>query len=185
MDEESIIQDVINGNEDAFRIIVDKYKNLIYVICKNIVKDPQEAENLTQETFLQAFQSLHRYEFKGFKNWIGRIAVNKSIDYKRKLLKRYEKEISYIEEVENVPNDEPSMQDRMIEDEERKKLLYFCGKLPDKYRIVIHKYYMENKSYREIAVEENISVKTVETRLYRGKKLLRENFREVRIDETP
>lgn len=174
-----IIKKAANGDKEAFRIIVEQYKNLVYAVCKNIVKDTYEAENLTQETFLQVYKSLHKYEYKGFKNWIGRIAVNKAIDYKRRLVSKQENEIKYIDEMEYLPDNKASIQDRLIEEERKREVICCCNELPHKYKSVIKKFYIENKSYKEIAAEENISTKTVETRLYRGKSLLRKKIEEV------
>ncbi|MCY6369911.1 RNA polymerase sigma factor [Clostridium ganghwense] len=174
-----IIKKAANGDDEAFRIIVEQYKNLVYAVCKNIVKDPHEAENLTQETFLQVYKSLHKYEYKGFKNWIGRIAVNKSIDYKRRLASKQENEIKYIDEMECLPDNKALIQDRLIQEERKREVICYCNELPLKYKSVIKKFYIQNKSYKEIAAEENISIKTVETRLYRAKNLLRKKIEEV------
>jgi DNA-directed RNA polymerase specialized sigma24 family protein len=71
--EELLIKRVINGDQEAFRSIVEKYQNLVFAICLNIAGQRQEAENLAQETFLQVYRSLPRYRNQGFKAWIGKI----------------------------------------------------------------------------------------------------------------
>lgn len=71
------------------------------------------------------------------------------------------------------------VQDLLIKEEEKALLAECLKRIPEHYQAVIRKSYEENKSCKEIAREENISVRTVETRLYRGKKILRQYFEEL------
>lgn len=71
------------------------------------------------------------------------------------------------------------VQDLLIKEEEKALLAECLKRIPEHYQTVIRKSYEENKSCKEIAREENISVRTVETRLYRGKKILRQYFEEL------
>lgn len=182
--EDLLIKSTISGNTDSFRTLVEKYQGFIFTICLNIIKDPHEAENAAQETFLRVYRSLHQYGFKGFKPWIGKIATNISIDLKRKKKASNIVEVSFIDEVENTESlKHISIQDEIINGEDRKKILTLCGELPNIYKIVISKYYIEEMSYQKIAKDEGISIKTVESRLYRAKKMLREKW-EVDSNET-
>jgi len=173
--DELLVEKTLTGDQEAFRKLVDRYKTVVYAICMNIVKDTHEAENLSQETFIQAYRSLRQYENKGFKTWLGRIATNKSIDWKR----RQRHKVVYLSEIEDtVPNDGPAPYDRMLKKEIRDQITLLCSQLPDRYGIVIKKYYIQSKSYKQIADEEGISIKTVESRLYRAKSLMRNKWKE-------
>lgn len=174
-----IIKKAAAGDKEAFRLIVEQYQNLVIAACINILRDFQEAENIAQETFLQVYRSLPQYRYEGFKTWIMRIAVNKALDYKRKKVRRKENEIISIDSVSFIEDGSLKVDDILIKDEKRQELLEKCNKLPSKYSSVIHKYYYLNKSRSEIAAEENISEKTVDTRLYRGRKLLKDMIKEV------
>ena len=176
--EEEIIRAVQNGDTNAFRSIVEKYQSFVMAICLNITRDKYEAENLAQETFIQVYRSLKNYQFKGFKTWIGRIATNKCIDYKRKMKRQTSHEVYYIDEVEYVPDERVSVQDNLIDKEDREKIKIFCDKLPEKYSGIIKKYYLYDESCKTIADEENISTRTVESRLYRAKKMLKAMWEE-------
>ena len=177
--EEIIIRKAQQGNQQAFRILVEKYQLLIYSICYNVVKDSQHAENIAQETFLQVFRSLPNYEYKGFKTWIGRIALNKAIDYQRKATELKKREVEYIDDVELiVATDGQNMEDELGRKEDIKKIGELCNQLPDIYRTILRKYYIKEMCYADIALEEGISVKTVESRLYRARKLLKEKWEE-------
>lgn len=128
---------------------------------------------------MQVYKSLPKYEFRGFKTWLSRIALNKAIDYKRKAASKAMEQSIYLVEVDKVPDNSLSVQDLMIAEEEKELLAECLRRIPERYANVIRKSYEDNKSCKEIAKEENISVRTVETRLYRGKKILRECFEEL------
>ncbi|SHH86755.1 RNA polymerase sigma factor [Clostridium grantii] len=169
-----IIKKAAKGDKEAFRIIVEHYKNLVFAACYKIVKDPHEAENLTQETFLKIYKSISQYRYEGFNTWVMRIAVNKAIDSKRKMIKIKEREINNVEVINFIKDPKLSVQDQLIKKEEAQQLIACCNELPDKYSKIINLYYIKNKSCQEIALEESINVKTVQTRLSRGRKLLKD-----------
>lgn len=179
MEEEFIIKSVLNGNINDFEQLVIKYQSLVFAICMNIVKDPLRAEDISQETFFQAYKSLGNYKFKGFKAWVCKIAANKAIDYKRKMKQNSTKNIICMDEslMQNI-EDSSNLQEDFIKRDERDRMQCLVKKLPPKYSTVIYKYYNESKTYDEIASEEGISLKTVESRLYRAKILLRKKWKE-------
>lgn len=182
--EELIIKNAAEGDEHAFRFIVEKYQGFVYAICLNILKDPHEAENAAQETFLKVYRSLSVYEYRGFKTWIGKIATTKSIDLYRKKAAFNKKEISLNDDFEQLcSNEYDSIHDIFSKKESNEKIRLLCSKLPDKYRIIIRKYYFDSMSYQSIAQSENITVRTVESRLYRAKKILREKWEVENSDE--
>ncbi|KUO65872.1 MAG: hypothetical protein APF84_01035 [Gracilibacter sp. BRH_c7a] len=178
IDHDIIVQRAVNGDQEAFRSLVEEYKNLVYVICLNVVNDHYEAENLSQETFLQVYKSLPKYEYRGFKTWLSRIAMNKALDFKRARNRVVVESVDFTE-IENVADDRLSVSDIIIQEEENALLGECLYKIPEHYGTVLRKSYQENKSCKQIAEEENLSIRTVETRLYRGKKVLRECFEEL------
>ena len=178
--EETIINNALSGNQEAFRSIVDNYKRYVFAIIFNITKNTEEAENVAQETFLQVYRSLSTYNTGSFKSWIGKIATNKAIDWRRKHSREVvNNKVVYLEDVkECIASEEDRIEDKMIKDEEIQRLKAICSELPPIYGDVIEKYFIRSMNYQEIADEEGVSVRTIETRLYRAKKLLRENWRE-------
>jgi len=177
--ENEVVKKVLSGDIDSFEYLVDSYKGLVFSIALNMTKDPFEAENLTQEIFLKVYRSLPSYEFRGFKSWISRIAVNSCIDYKRSQKSRVKETIIPPEELTNFSLDTgPPPEEFVIAKEEEDAALKVCESLPEIYRLVIKKYYIDSKGVRKIAEEEGISCKTVETRLYRGLSLLRKKWKE-------
>lgn len=177
--DELLVKKAIKGDDDSFRRIVEKYQGLVYAICFNITGQRQEAENLAQETFIQVYRSLSRYKNKGFKSWIGKIATNKAIDWKRKRCLENEGKVVYLEDIEEITTESNLIHDELVKKENTKKLLELCNKLPEIYSTVLIKFYIQSKSYNEISKEDGISVKTVESRLYRAKHAIRRQWKEV------
>ena len=180
-----LIEKAKEGNQDAFEQIVDLYKNYVYAIILNFIKDREEAENVAQEVFLQIYLSLPKYKSDNFKGWISRISSNKAIDHIRKKKTSFKEKPAEITEdlmqdIKNLKNETP--EEMLIEKEKTLELEKICASLPRIYEDTIRKFYLEGKSYEEISKEESVTVKTIASRLYRGKNLLRKKWREK--DET-
>jgi len=174
MDEKELIERAKLKDEESFKMLIDKYKNYVFAIILSKVSDYQEAENISQEVFIQIFLSLDSYKDDNFKAWIGRISFNKTIDYLRKKNKEIKEEIKSINfyKLEEILPDNKDPSYRILNNEKGKILLEILEKIPRIYADTIKKHYIEDKSYEEISREENTSIKTVETRLYRGRKMI-------------
>lgn len=179
--EKELIKRTLEGNDDAFAKIVDIYKGYVFAIILNFIKDNGEVENVAQEVFLQIHSSLPNYKMDNFKGWIGKIAANKSIDWKRKKASKFRDETT--ENTEYIIDREKreyhrTPEDILIQKEDRERINRICKSLPIIYKDVIIKFYFEEKSYEEIAKEEGTTKKTIASRLYRGRNILREKWRE-------
>lgn len=175
-----LVKKSLNGDEESFRVLIDRYKNYVFSIVLSKIKNYEEAENISQEVFLQVFLSLKDYKDDNFKAWIGRISFNKTIDHIRKARNKVNNEISEIDEdkIEEIfiDNKDPSKE---IENKELgETLIEILEEIPAIYSETIKKHYIHQKTYEEIAKEERISIKTVETRMYRGRKLIQEIWRD-------
>jgi RNA polymerase sigma factor (sigma-70 family) len=175
--EEIIIKNVLQGDTEAFRHIVERYQGLVFSICLNTLKNHFDAENAAQEAFLKTYRSLYQYNGKNFRSWIGRIATSCAIDLYRKM-KAKSQDIQLDERLGLGDLFQTTAQDLMIEQEDEKRVRHLYKSLPDIYKSVIKKYYIDGMSYQRIALDENISIKTVESRLYRARKLLKERWNE-------
>lgn len=180
-----LIKQTLQGNDNAFEKIVDRYKGYVFAIILNFIKDYGEAENIAQEVFIQVHTSLPKYKSNNFKGWIGKITANKSIDWiRRKKVKFKEQTMENAEMVMDRGglNGWETPEDILIEKEHQEKIHRICKSIPAIYENVIIKFYFEEKSYEEIAKEEGTTVKTVASRLYRGRNMLREKWREENYD---
>lgn len=179
--EELLIKRAVAGDEDSFNQIIEIYKNYVFAIILNFIKDYGEVENVAQEVFLQIYISLPNYDNDNFKGWVSRITSNKSIDWIRKKKSKFKEETLEITEV-LVENSEMSSvetpEQLLIKKEDSEELAKVLNGIPDIYREVLEKFYYKEMSYEEIAKEEDVAVKTIASRLYRGKNLLKEKWRE-------
>lgn len=176
MENESLlIEKAALGDEESFSILINNYKNYVFAIILNFIKNYDEAENVAQDVFFQIFVSLPKYDQNNFKAWLGRIATNKSIDWLRKKKAKFNEEA--LEEDNNSVDAAANPEIILLEKYKREKLKKALDCMPDIYRVTLEKFYFREKSYEAIAEEEDVTIKTVASRLYRAKILLREKWR--------
>ncbi|MDE5910376.1 MAG: RNA polymerase sigma factor [Lachnospiraceae bacterium] len=154
--------------------LIDTYDKLVFSICYKLTGDYFAAEDLTQETFLSAFQKYGTFDGENEKAWICRIATNKSIDYLRSASRR------------NVPVEDTffeltveqrgSPEEICIEEEVKSQLEKKCNALKPPYNEVARAYYLEERSPKEIAAKQGKSIKTVQTQIYRAKQMLKKIY---------
>ena len=182
MSEESVlIEKASRGDKESFERIINTYKNYVFAIILNFIKDNEEAQNISQEVFLQVYVSLPNFKEDNFKAWISRITTNKSIDYLRRKRSRVkEVEIEKLEGLdlsyERKQDDQPEL--LLINKENKEEIKREIENLPEIYRESINKFYFEEKSYEQIALDQGVSKKTIESRLYRARLLLKKNWRD-------
>jgi RNA polymerase sigma factor (sigma-70 family) len=157
--------------------LVEKYRNDVFRTIFAVLRDQKEAEDAAQEVFLKIFTSLPHYENQGFKTWMTRIAVNHAIDVKRKLVRRKEEAVeSHEQQAIGTPKD--NVEKELIETERQRLVRKKLNELPDNYRDVIYGFYIAEKSYQELADEQKVQVKTIETKLYRARLWMKKNWKE-------
>jgi RNA polymerase sigma-70 factor, ECF subfamily len=177
MTDTEIINIILHGSRDKFRVLVEKYQSMVFHICMGFVHDKDDADDLTQEVFIQTYQSLS--SFKGdsaFSTWIYRIAVNASLNMVRKnsrfrILNRLdslfgnEKE----KEVSLSVHDHEDPESILIRYEKSKWIQSALDSLPENQRtaIVLTKY--DSLSQKEIAEIMKISEGAVESLIQRAK----------------
>lgn len=176
-----MIKKAARGHNESFESLVNAYKGYIFAIILTFIKENEEAENVSQEVFLQIYISLPKFQEDNFKAWISRIATNKSIDYLRKKRSRIKESKLEALEVMDIKEDIRQVtnpESLLINKEKKEEIRSEIEKLPQIYAQTIRKFYLEEKSYEEIALEENIPIKTVESRIYRGRILLKKKWRD-------
>lgn len=172
-----LIGKILSGNDHAFRLLVEKYRNDVFRTIFAILRDKKEAEDAAQEVFIKIYTSLPSYENQGFKTWMTRIAVNHAIDVRRKQGRRRE-DVS-----EDVENDifgqvKGSLETEIVLKERRELVREKLNELPDNYRDVIYGFYIAEKSYEQLALEQNVQIKTIETKLYRARHWMKRHWKE-------
>lgn len=177
MSDKQIVETVLRGDINAFSEVVERYKGLIYSICLKILRNPSEAENAAQESFTKIYIALSNYNEGSFKSWICTISYRTAIDYFRKgsKYKIYENDISDMEEY--LEGDKGDLLEKIVEDETNEQMGNIIELLPDKYKMIIQDFYFMGKSHKQISLERNVAIKTIESRLYRARNLIKKKWR--------
>lgn len=162
--------------DDDFSGMVEQYQRLIYTICYQFVKHHHTAEDLTQETFVSAYQHMASCPRHNLKPWLARIAANKAKDY---LKSAYHRRVTAAGE-DGLPEDgaalfiQPALPEELaIQQEGALAVTKQIDALKEPYLMVATMYFIEEQTVDEIAVRLNRPAKTVHTQLYRAKKMLR------------
>jgi RNA polymerase sigma-70 factor (ECF subfamily) len=178
--DETLLSRYKAGDERAFRALVERYAASIYNLAFRFLRDPMEAENVTQETFLRVVSALDRVRLdRPFKPYLFRVAVNLCRDLARKkrpiLLDdvRGDGDAAIGEAGENVEGDAVPLWERVQEQELHSRLDAAIGMLPPIYQAVVTLRYAEEFSYAEIAQTLDLPLNTVRTHLRRAKIRLR------------
>jgi RNA polymerase sigma-70 factor (ECF subfamily) len=158
-----------NGDGKAQRELYHLYAKQMYNVCMRIVNHVGEAEDILQESFVEAFRRMK--DFRGdatFGSWIKRIVVNRSINsLRKKRLNLFEG----TEWLEHIADDEGGGEERNLD---AMKLMKLVGELPDGYRLVLSLYLFEDYKHSEIAALLNITESTSKSQYNRAKARIRE-----------
>ncbi|MEW5783760.1 MAG: sigma-70 family RNA polymerase sigma factor [Bacillota bacterium] len=174
-------QDWINkaagGDDEAFSLLVKHYKGYLMAVILPIVRDPDQAQDVLQETFWQVYRSLPAFRGGELKVWLARIAAHKAVDWCRRAERR-RAETAFASPEEHGKAGTRSAEDECLDAMTRNRLTALFNNLPPPYRLTMAGYLFEGKSYRELAFEAGITVKTVESRLYRARQILKKQLEE-------
>ncbi|MGG1631707.1 sigma-70 family RNA polymerase sigma factor [Rossellomorea sp. NRS-1567] len=169
-----LIEKAKNGSEHAFRMLIEMHKQYVFKCIFGVLRNQKDAEDASQEVWMKIYISLPQYEHQGFKTWMTRIAVNHAIDCKRRQARQKE------ELVDDLPVKESQdvVVRRLLRKEQKQLVLRHLEEVPESYREVIEGFYIKEKSYQELANEQHVQVKTIETKLYRARLWMRKNWKE-------
>ncbi len=189
MDDKNLIDNLISGDQKAFKSLVDLYADRVFRVCYSFVNHRQNAEDLSQEVFIEAFRSMVQFKRESqIGTWLYRIAINKSLNFIRK--KKQTQWLVNFGLLSNLDEDktiasnsipELSAESQFINQEQKKLLYETIEKLPKNQRIAFTLHKLDDMSYKEISEIMDVSLPSVESLLHRAKKGLQEkllkNFR--------
>ena len=159
--------------DGAFEQLVTDYQKLIYTICRQMVGDPDIAEDLTQETFLSAYLHRDRCDPQTVRPWLCRIAVNKAKDHLKSAWRR--RVDTGGEEAETTAT-LPSAEDLALDRVAAERIEQAVRALHEPYLMVSVLYFLEQRPVEEIARRLSRPAKTVQTQLYRAKRMLQQQL---------
>ena len=168
-------------DQQAYASLMKRYKKAVYFMILKMIRDADDAEDLTMEAFAKAFRNLHKFKKDyTFSTWLFRIATNNTIDFiRKKKLKTMSLNNTLTDDGGNAVNidvedDDNNPQDEFIRTQRIEMVRIFVDKLPAKYRKLVKLRYFDELSYDEIAQELDKPLGTVKAQLHRSRELLYE-----------
>ena len=166
------IDAILNGDANAFTVLVDRYKDLVFTLALRMMKHTEEAEEAAQDTFIKVYKSLNK--FKGdskFSTWIYRVAYNTCLDR----LKKNKRQLYTLEINEYTEHQVKTLDNALdqIEAKEKQQAIQDClALLPSEDSFLLTLYYFEELSLEDIAKIVSLKPNNVKVKLYRSRKKL-------------
>lgn len=174
-----LIDSAVDGDDKAFARLMQRYKRPVYHMILKMVRNVDDAEDLTIESFAKAFRSLHRFKKDfTFSTWLFRIATNNTIDFiRKKKLNTLSIENSFTDDDGqsvsiDVEDENLDPQEETIRMQKAEIIQVFVDKLPPKYQKLVRLRYFHELSYEEIAAELDAPLGTVKAQLHRARELM-------------
>lgn len=190
--DETLVQQVLAGNSDAFDELVTRYQDRVFNTLVRMCGSPQEAEDLAQETFLKAFRALGSFrQGSKFYTWLFRIAVNTGFSRRRQEVRRKTHEGGRLDagvagddelSLENViPDRKDTDPAKVLEQNQmRARVREGLNQVDDDYRTILVLRDIEGMDYETIAETLDISIAAVKSRLHRARQELARILKDLR-----
>ena len=182
MNQPELIVQLQQGDDQAFKRLVDEWQDMVYNTAVGIVQNEDDADDITQDVFIQVYQSVS--SFKGeskFSTWLYRIVISKSLDHVKK--KKRKKRFGFVQSLFGNAEDEAIHPEEfnhpgvLMENRERAAELFKAmEQLPDSQRIAFTLHKLEAQKHQDIAAIMNISLTAVESLIARAKGNLRKTL---------
>lgn len=182
MDERILVEQLKQGDEAAFKTIVETWQNMVYNTALGIVQNPEDAEDIAQEVFVQVHQSIS--SFKGeskLSTWLYRITITKSLDHERR--KKRKKRFGFVrsifgEQDEVVINPPDFHHPGVVLDNKENAAVLFraIADLPENQRIAFTLNKVEGLSYQEVSEVMQSTVSSIESLMHRAKNNLKKKL---------
>ncbi len=191
MNQPELIEQLQQGDEKAFTKLVDKWQNMVYNTVLGIVQHTDDADDITQEVFIQVYKSIS--SFKGdskFSTWLYRITLSKALDHEKK--KKRKKRFGFVQDLFSTDTrpepgqtefDHPGVK---LENKEKARQLFEALKLlPEKQRIAFTLHKLEGQRNDQVAEIMNTTVYAVEALMSRAKMNLKKELQKIYGDHLP
>ncbi len=167
-----LVELVLAGEQDAFAVLVERYKDAVQNLAYRMLSNATEAEDVTQEVFVRAYTQLATYKSAHkFSTWLLSIASHLAIDQlrRRRFLALPLEDVPFLEWIADLG---VGPEQSALEGEQQDEIQAYLQRLPSKYRAVIVLRYWYDLSYEEIGTALNLTPALVKARLHRARELL-------------
>jgi RNA polymerase sigma-70 factor (ECF subfamily) len=174
--DQALVHETRGGDIEAYGAVVRRYQTSVFNVCYRMFGERREAEDLTQETFVRAYQRLNTYDpARPFGPWIRRIAANMCLNH----LKRNRRIWLPLDDEHDLPDAGPGVDLATAVEEkvDRSRIRDAIQALPPHYRAVIELRHFQGLSYEETARALSLPLSDVRSHLYRARQLLAERLR--------
>ncbi len=178
MNDQELAKRIQEGDEDAFRTLVDHHQEMVVNVCNSFLHNADDAMDVSQDVFIKIFESIHKYKGQAkLSTWIYRIAVNHSLNHIRSKKRR-----NWLNTLDNLfngdenekpvyePVDESSQEKQIEAEEEQQVMIKALQKLPEKQKTALTLNSYEEMAYKEIAEVMQIPVNQVGVLINRARK---------------
>lgn len=179
MEDREVIQRVLEGDNDAFGLLVEKYQAKVYNLALRMCGNEDDAFDLSQESFLRAWRSLGSFQFEAsFSTWLFRLSSNICLDFLRAKKRRATVSLTMVSEEDeetqlDLPDAGPTPEEAALAADDRRLLAEALNSLPADFRQIITLRAIDDLSYTQIAEILGIQEGTVKSRLSRARTALR------------
>jgi RNA polymerase sigma-70 factor (ECF subfamily) len=170
--EASIINQIIGGDTQAFSVLVDVYKDLVFTLAIRMLKNREEAEEVSQDTFIKIYKALPKFKGESkLSTWIYKVAYNTCLDQIKKNNRRYD-EVAIDSFSENQIKTLDNALDALEEKEQQQTIQECLQQLASKDSFLLTLFYFEELSLEEISKVVNMEANTVKVNIHRARKRL-------------
>jgi RNA polymerase sigma-70 factor (ECF subfamily) len=185
--EAALIQRAQRGDREAFNAIMDLYRERVVRMAFHMVGNPEDAQDLCQETFVKVYRSLGSFDRKrAFSPWLYRIAHNVVLDFlRRKKVRPALMEPDPDHPLEEDPDPQAETpQEALLSKEMRREVMQAIQSLPENYRSVVVFRFLDELSYAEIADALDLTESNVMMRMSRARRMLRDKLKHLHSEES-
>ena len=169
VNDQHYINQIIEGNSNAFAILVDRYKSFVFTLAYKMMKNREVAEEVAQDTFIKVYNSLNKFKGESkFSTWIYKITYNTCLD---RLKKKKEKNVVYIEDFsERESKAIENVLDNIDEKNRNQKIQDCLHLLLSEEAFLLTLYYFDDQSIEEISKVMDTNVNNIKVKLFRSRK---------------
>lgn len=171
-----ILQKAISGDRNALTILIDKYKDIAFNLAISIVKNEEDAKDITQDSFLKVLENIHSFRNESkFTTWLYRIVYNMSIQFERNRSK--------MDSIDSISNNLSESSTDSFDTQEKNQIIKSSLDILDKNeRLIVTLFYLGEKSIKEIKVITELSISNIKVILHRSRKKMTTNLEKLNYE---